>query len=252
MAYQQEPDSIIWFVRDDGALIGLTYMREQQVLAWHRHDTDGLFESVCSIPGTDYNEVYFVVKRGEKRFIEKLTKRAETENIMDYFMVDCGLTYEGDPVNVITGLNHLEGRTVTAIADGNVISGLTVTDGTITLPVMVQKVHIGLPYVSEISPLKIELQDQQGTIQSKKTSIPKFTISFLRSRGGYVGYDYEHLQEIVQRSNEPLGEPVALKTYDHKVEMSSGYKENNQFIFRQTDPLPFTILAIISEVIIDG
>jgi len=57
MAYQQEPDSLVWAVRDDGILLSMTYMREQEVLAWSWHDTNegtDLFESVCVMPATGY------------------------------------------------------------------------------------------------------------------------------------------------------------------------------------------------------
>jgi hypothetical protein len=100
MVYQQEPDSIIWMIRSDGMLIGCTYNKEQQVLAWHHHDTDGLFESICTIPGDTYNEVWFVIKRGGSRFIERLTQRTISIDPADQFFVDCGLSLDV-PVAII-------------------------------------------------------------------------------------------------------------------------------------------------------
>jgi hypothetical protein len=78
--YQKLPDSIIWAVRDDGVLLSLTYIRDQQMLAWTRHDFEGGFvENVCCIPnGVDY-DVYLLVKRtlngSTKRYVEKLSNR---------------------------------------------------------------------------------------------------------------------------------------------------------------------------------
>jgi hypothetical protein len=97
-AYQKTPNPIIWVVRSDGALLGLTYVREQQILAWHRHDSDGFFESVCSIPEGDKSEVYFCVRRtinGEtKRYIEKFSDR-KIDDIKDIKLMDSSLTYDG-------------------------------------------------------------------------------------------------------------------------------------------------------------
>ncbi|MFL1533937.1 MULTISPECIES: hypothetical protein [Pseudomonas] len=49
VAYQKIPDSIVWYVRDDGVLLGLTYLPEQQLVGWHWHDTDGFVESIACI-----------------------------------------------------------------------------------------------------------------------------------------------------------------------------------------------------------
>ena len=63
-AYQQDPYSIIWAVRNDGVLLGFTYLKEQDVWAWHHHTTNGFFQSVCSIDeGTGDDDVYVVVLR---------------------------------------------------------------------------------------------------------------------------------------------------------------------------------------------
>ncbi len=63
MAYQEIPHSTLWAVRDDGVLLGLTYLREQQIAGWHRHDTDGTFESVCTVPINNTDALYAVVNR---------------------------------------------------------------------------------------------------------------------------------------------------------------------------------------------
>ncbi|MCP5055826.1 MAG: hypothetical protein GY937_03770, partial [bacterium] len=63
MAYAEEPDSILWCVRDDGTLIGLTYQREHQVWGWHRHTTLGEVESAASILEDGRSAVYLIVKR---------------------------------------------------------------------------------------------------------------------------------------------------------------------------------------------
>lgn len=97
-AYQQVPFSTVWSVREDGVLLGMTYMREQQVVGWHPHDTDGLVESVCSISEGNEDAVYVSVKRTiggvSKRYIERFASRTIFD-IKDAFFVDSGLTYDG-------------------------------------------------------------------------------------------------------------------------------------------------------------
>jgi len=97
-AYQQVPFSCVWAVRDDGKLLGMTYMREQQVVGWHPHDTDGTYESVCSISEGNEDAVYVLVRRTvngvAKRYVERFQTRF-IENIKDAFFVDSGLTYDG-------------------------------------------------------------------------------------------------------------------------------------------------------------
>lgn len=105
-AYQKLPHSIVWSVREDGVLLGLTYVREQQMISWHRHDTDGFVENVCSVPeGSEY-AVYIVVRRTingvTKRYIERLSDR-KISNIADYIGTDCTISYDGRNKN--TALN---------------------------------------------------------------------------------------------------------------------------------------------------
>ena len=107
--YQQEPSSILWAVRDDGILVGLTYQRSENVVAWHKHklggsfgtEAYGLVESVASISGTlDEDELWIIVKRTingtTKRYIECFSDFDFDEtNSTDFKFVDSFLTYSG-------------------------------------------------------------------------------------------------------------------------------------------------------------
>src|SRR5699024_8907608 len=99
--YAQVPNSVVWAVRDDGTLLGLTYVRDHRVWGWHRHVTDGAFESVVVVPEGSEDALYCIVRRtinGQtRRYIERLTSRqvdARTD-ICDVFFVDSGLSYDG-------------------------------------------------------------------------------------------------------------------------------------------------------------
>ncbi len=98
-AYQKIPDSTIWAVRDDGVLLALTYIKEHQILAWHRHDFEnGLVERTASIPSGNEDIPYFVIKRTINgkvvRYIEHLATR-QLDDIEDSILVDASLSFDG-------------------------------------------------------------------------------------------------------------------------------------------------------------
>lgn len=105
-SFQQEPNSIIWAVRSDGTLLGLTYIREQQIAGWHRHDTDGKYENICAVPEGMEDAVYVVVNRVVKlngvtrnaRYVERVATR-QLEDIVDAIFMDSSLSYDGRNVD---------------------------------------------------------------------------------------------------------------------------------------------------------
>lgn len=98
-AYQENPHSVVWAVRDDGVLLSLTYIREQQILGWARHDfDDGLVENVCVVPEGTEDAVYLVVKRTvdgrSVRYVERMNqRRVDARNEMVF--MDATLGYDG-------------------------------------------------------------------------------------------------------------------------------------------------------------
>lgn len=108
LAYQQEPSTIVWAVKTDGQLVGMTYLRDQQVVAWHRHKIAGSFgtsgawgvvEGLSVIPGSGEDELWMIVKRTingtTRRYIEMLESQFDVDEGMvkaDAFFVDSGLT----------------------------------------------------------------------------------------------------------------------------------------------------------------
>jgi hypothetical protein len=101
-AYQQIPHSIVWAIRNDGVLLGLTYIREHQLLGWHRHDFDGIAENVCVVPEGNEDVLYLTIKRvinGQAvRYIERMNTRF-VDDILDFVGMDCALSYDGRNTN---------------------------------------------------------------------------------------------------------------------------------------------------------
>ena len=258
MALQRAPYSILWCVRDDGVLLGLTYLPEHDVIAWHRHTTDGEYESVAVISGTEQDDVYFVIKRTingtAKRYVEMLSHRLPENDLKQAVFLDSSLSYHGvDPIQSITGMEHLEGKTVNALADGFVVKGLTVENGGVTLPDPARDICVGLPYRSAIKTLRLEISTKSGTLQSRYKSINQITLRMQDTLGGRIGADENsQLDEPKYRTTEPYGVHTGLKTGDIEVIFPAGYNKDGQIYFVQDDPLPFTIQALIPNVTVGG
>lgn len=250
MTYQQIPNSIIWCVRDDGLLLGLTYIKEQDVYAWHQHQTvDGRFVSVCSIGGRTEDQLYAVIERGGRYYVEILASRDASTDVEDQFYVDSGVSYSGEPVTEISGLEHLEGYNVAILADGNILPEQMVNDGKVVLGNAYSKVQVGLPIDAVLRSLPIEFQGQDGTYLSRKKRIATINIMLKDSRGGLYGINEKNLDEIKWRSTENYGEPIKLQTGKFKITVPAAtWSETQQVIIKQPLPLPLTVLAMVPEI----
>jgi len=253
MAYEKEPYGIIWMVRDDGTLLGLTYQRLHKVWGLHRHDTQGKFKSVACITEGGRTATYALIERTiggvPKLYVERLEPREE-QVPEDCFYVDSGLSYNGAPTITIAGLDHLVGETVAVLADGNVVSDLVVdASGAITLPFDASKVHVGLPYICEITTLSID--DNARTMLGRKKSVSELAIRFYQSRGGHIGPKGKSLQELRPRDVTDGYGTIQLKTEERRVAMRRGWGDGGQVTIQQNDPLPMAILAVTPDVDID-
>jgi len=253
MAYAQEPDSILWCVRGDGLLIGLTYNRAEQVVGWHRHPMDGKILAVCTISAGEADQLWLVTERtvggAAKRYVEFMTPPFDTQEQADAIFLDCSLTYSGPAATTISGLEHLEGRTVNIIGDGAILPPQVVLNGEVTLPRACSMVHIGLHYDSILKPLRIEAGGDDGTAQAKLKRVSKVAVRLWRTLGLRVGLDEDHLQDIPFRlPSDPMGSPPALFSGDKVILSGLPYDRDGQFVIVQDKPMPMTVLAIISEL----
>jgi hypothetical protein len=244
----------LWVVRSDGVLLGMTYVPGQNVRAWHQHSTDGLFESVACVSEGAEDVLYAVVGRTINgravRYVERLHTRRFTDQA-DAFFVDSGSTYDGAPATVISGLWHLEGETVSVLADGAVLRGLTVSGGGITLPQAASVVHVGLPITASLRTLPVSWQ-ADGFGQGVVKNVNKVHLRLSASSGVHVGPADGRLVEVKQRTNEPYGSPPALFTGWKHVNVTPLWQDDGGIEIEQTDPLPVTVLAMVLDVVPGG
>lgn len=260
MAWQRTPWSAIWMSLDDGALVAVTYMRDQQVVGWHRHPvggTDAQVRSVACIPGTGQEELWVLVARTidgtTKRYVEVM----ENEFIApadlkadDAFFVDSGLTYSGAAVSTVTGADHLKGQTVQILADGATHPDVTVAaDGSITLTRTASKIHAGLKFVSRLETLPFEAGAVNGTAQTKTTRVSRVGVRFVETLGAKVGYDENDpagMEEVFFRlPSDPMGSPPRLFTGIKKVNFPGDWEDEAVVRAVQDKPLPMTIAAMV-------
>lgn len=338
--YQKVPNSIVWGAREDGVMLGLTYYAEQQVIAWHQHNTDGSFRSVCAVPEGREDSVYACVERiiggVTKFYVERMEQRltARLLGVPDQrqaFFVDSGLTYNGSnttlttitlsggtdwkypevvtatanaaifsagdvgkqlqyqgnlfaetvrlqivtytsptvvqvrpygeippesrntpsifwarAITTLSGLDHLEGKGVSILADGNVETPQIVTGGSVTISTPSAIIHVGLPYRSEMETLEINVPGSE-TLQDKRKIIKELTLVVEESRGGYVGRaaTAEDLYEIKQRDDSDEYSSIALFTGKFTQSIQDTYEGRGKITVVQYDPLPLSVLAVI-------
>lgn len=351
-AFQEGDVPLVWVVLDDGSLVSLTYQREHQMQAWARHDTEGgLYESVTVVKSlTAKSTVYFVVKRGSARIIEKGAPRFVSD-LKDFCGVDCGVTFKspvsttatftltpvvaddwegqltivansnvftiGDvgkwfkyfdedgsgyelfvnqyidattvkatpsqefpsshatllsplyrTTTVISGLDHLEGKSLAVFADGYVVASpnndqsiytsLVVTGGSITLPKAYAIVHAGLPITSDWETLNIDTVEQKPSLL-ESIIIHKLYLSIYNTRGLFIGSAFPKANKVtdmhdIDVQTEDLIEgiignaPQAPETKRHEFAIPNDWKSNGRICGRQVDPLPYEILSIIPDL----
>lgn len=252
ISYAKSPYPVVWFISSNGKMLGLTYVPEQQIGAWHQHDTDGNFESVCVLPDSSEDSLYVIVKReinGQtKRYIERMAPR-KFESLEDAFFVDSGLTYDGSPNDVISGLDHLEGKTVSILADGAVHQQAVVSGGSVTLFQEYSKVHIGLPIVSDAQTLPLAFETMAYG-QGREKNVNTVWLRIYSSSGIFAGPNESNLTEAKLRKDEPYGSPPSLKTQEVKIPISPSWNDSGQVFIRQQDPLPLTVVSMTLEVAI--
>ena len=253
-AYAKNPFSVIWVCLDDGKLLSLTYKREHQVWAWCEHEVGGEVESIAAIPEGTEDSVYMVVKRqinGQtKRYIERMRSRMFDDG-SDAFFVDSGLTYDGAPTSTLTGLDHLEGETLMALGDGNVMQNLVVSGGSVDLPREVSKIHIGLYHPSEVEnlPPAIDLQDV-GSARGRPHNIGKLFLQLEKTRGISVSTaTRKRFTELLSTSGD-LAQEIDLFTGMADVSVHPDWNRDGTVVLRQPYPLPMTVLGISPELVV--
>lgn len=261
LAYQQEPDSILWAARADGQLVGCTYDQEagrSDVYAWHPHPmVNGFVESVETMPAPDgsADDLWMIVRRfvnGQTvRYVELLrAPLKEEESQAEAFYVDSGLTYRGAATEQVIGLGHLEGLEVDILRDGAAHPRRTVVGGKVDLQDPAEVVHVGIPTECAVATMSLEAGSASGTAQGKLKRITNLIVRMFRSLGGNVGPSRSQLDTLnFRRPSQPMGEAPPLYTGDSEpIPWPGGYERGAQIWYTNAQPLPVTLVALMPVV----
>ncbi len=252
MSYQQEPYSIVWCVKADGVLLAFTYHRLEGITAWSKHVTDGDFEAVASIYGQNgNNETWVVVNRTiggvTKRYVEMLEYPFDdtTLDSDECFFVDSGLSYSGVSTTTLSGLSHLEGETVSVLANGVVFDNAVVASGSITLKLATvttaaTRACAGLPITSILQTMRPEAGDASGTAQGRKKRTNRAVFRFYKTKQYQFGTSPTGTLERITLSS--------LYSGDDARDFVPGWDREGYITIVNDKPLPITVVAIIPEM----
>lgn len=252
MAFAKAPWPIAWAVSSNGNLIALTYVPEQQVGAFSTVETKGLFKACCVVAESDEDILYCIVERtinGQtKQFVERMHER-QFKKLEDCIYMDCAGTYKGPAKQEITGLNWLEGETVSILADGSVEPNQVVTNGKITLQQPASLVHIGLPYECDMKTLPVALALQDGSYGSgHKKNVRKVFFRVVNSSGLKSGPSFDELTSYAPRSIELAGNPPDPITDEFGFVISAAWSNGGQVCVRQDHPLPMRVVSMTVDL----
>lgn len=273
-AWAEEPFKLVWAVRNDGTLLTLTFLKEQEFIAWAHSDTQGAFKSVASvienIGNSSVDALYTIVQRNINgrivQYIERLTDLPSTGNLTDAWVVDGGIQYNGPAVLTFSGAQHLAAATVTGLATDNLGNVTIITpftmpvNGTFTLPAPIPigatgytRVTIGLSYLPQLQTLPLDLGEP--TVQGKRKKIAAVTLRVKDSLGLSMGRDSSTLlplQDLIignvgSMTNQRV---TGLVTGDVRGYMDPLWDVPGQYLIQQPFPYPSTILGVIPEIVV--
>ena len=266
---QLAPQQIIWLVRNDGVLIGLTYDKDQEVAGWHQHIIGGfsdagqtqnaVVESVACIPSPDVtrDEVWLVVRRyinGQSvRYVEVMTKFWEDgDDIRNGVFLDSSASYNGAPTTTISGLTWLTGQTVGVLGDGATHPDVVVDNtGKITLQRSVSIAQVGLKYTSAGKTMRIEAGGADGPAQGKLKRIHRTIFRFFQTVGHILTANANGLPAIPEPfrdSSMRMDNPVGLYSGDMRYAWEGTWDLEGQVSWQQTDPLPSNITMLSAQL----
>lgn len=234
IAWQRDPLRVLWLLLKNGELRGFTYNREQEVVAWHRHPIAGIVDDIAVIPSSDgtYDELWLIVRRAiagtGRRYVERMRRYFDHETDLDPAVVpylDCQLT--GGPfLETITGLDFLEGETVSMVADGSASAGIVVEFGRIELDKPVTRVTVGLPYRSRLRLLPAEADLNDGGTDGRKRAVKGLAIRLHGGPGGLVGDldDFDRMETLRHADLNVMGEAPRLYKGLVEIAQNDGWK----------------------------
>lgn len=256
LAYQEYPDAIAWSSLGSTDLMGFTYQRDQEVRGFHRHRLggNGGIENVAVTPGRNgVDDVWMMVARGARRYIEMLQSPMEYGAVNDAWFLDSALRYIGTPVNAVSGVSHLGAGPVTVLADGISYFNVPVVSGVVTIPggVLASNILVGLPYEAEADTLELDVGGRDGSIIGRRKRVLSVILSlFETDLSGLM------VKSLIRGRWEPAKLPtiapkapqMQLYTGNVMIPVDDSHEGQARISIRHTGAGPCTIRAVMPSV----
>lgn len=269
LAYQQEPDQLLWATRADGTFLSCTFDRDQAVNGWAKHYTEGIVESMATIPNGDRDETWVIVKRtingSTVRYIEIMDETFQPvlpgaaptgfppydEPVIYGYTVDCGVSFDNVSGQTTFSVPHLIGSTVDIVADGAVMPQQTVPgSGNITISRASYRTLIGLHFESEAGLLTPEVGTGTGSAQGNSMRTSEITMRFLNTLGAKVldGDGDEQDVPFRQFGEGILDQAPQPFTGNVRIETLGWERGRCEFTIVQDQPLPMHLLSVVRKL----
>ena len=264
MAVQMKPDIRIHCIRSDGTVGILVYDRVENVIAWCEKETDGVVEDILVLPGTDEDSVYECVQRtidgNTVRYWEKWAKESECTGFPTAKHQDCHYVYSGSAVTTISGLDHLEGESVSVWGwntttpftndDGDTIGKdlgtFTVSSGAISgLGASVTDAVIGLDQVAEFKGMKLKTISQNKKISGLGLVLKNTHYQGLRFGNSLTNADMHDLSK--REDFKSTGDDHIYAEKETTLSAVAGeWSTDERLCLRAASPRPCTVLGAVA------
>ncbi|MBP5059137.1 hypothetical protein HUS95_28935 [Pseudomonas chlororaphis] len=251
LAVQRQPDTRAHCVRGDGRVAVMVYDKLENVRCFVLVETDGEVEDVAVLPGTVEDNVYYTVKRvingSTVRYREKWARESECRGGTISKCADAHVVYQGVATTVITGLSHLEGKTVVVWADGRDAGTATVSGGQVTLATAASNVVVGLGYRARFKSSKLAYASALGTalLQRKRISQIGFALADTHKQGIRYGQDYTTMDDLPAIEDYELVGNEVWDTYDKEtIEFPGSWDTDSRVCLEANAPRPATVLGM--------
>lgn len=247
MTICKAPINSLWCCSTDGSLYCATFLPDQGINAWTKVDVQGNVESVCAIAEGNEDHIYIVVRRHGQVSLERISNFT-IENDTDARFLDSFL--DGDftsPQSEITGLDHLNGKTVAMHGDGEHLGTAVVSGGKVTLPKPCRHVAVGLPIVSRLITIPLEYANTATVMREHNPNAIYLRVCGTGNVkwGVYPLRPHAHMYEAkrdtsIQMVQNPDSKVLALLT-------KGTWDRQSQIAIESDNTLPLELQTIIAD-----
>ncbi|MCA0279593.1 MAG: hypothetical protein LCH86_26680, partial [Proteobacteria bacterium] len=262
VAVQRQPDTVVWFILENGEARALTYRPSQKVVAWSRVVTDGQFKQVIACRGKGQDNVYFAIVRNGTQRLERLADLKDCRGGKANCLADGFTRFTTTAGQTTFAVPHLQGKSVTVWVDGAALHDqdnlYPVTAGQVILPAQPagKAVVIGLPYVGRWKSTKLAYGAANGTALFKKKRVAQLGLYLVKTMldGLRVGKDFDSLRRLtVTKGDKPIAANTLFNSFDaDMMSVSSDWSTDSRLCLEHRSPYPFTAGSLVMDVQTNG